>query len=233
MATMQDISVNTQSLRTLEDLEADLATLTGLSSEFIAQQVAQLNFTTFEFQGLSLVSPDTADALIDRWAQSIKEQLRQQSTPTPSRVTAMFPTAGTPRLPRRTKVNRKATEPTAPVESSVAPLEVVPLSPVSAEESEFSEIKLPEIKLPEIELKVPRDVFKLVSTRYDVAIRKVLPKDTETQRAYLQHIVAESEEGQGFLTQIAIVLAKKYKGRVGKETAYKRLLEKAQALIAG
>lgn len=223
MATMQDISVNTQSLRTLEDLEADLATLTGLSSEYIAQQIEQLNFTTFEFQGLSLVSPDTADALIDRWAQSIKEQLRQQSTPTPSRVTAMFPTAGTPRLPRRTKVNRKATEPTAEVESSVAPLEIVPPSPVSTEDS----------GLPEIELKVPRDVFKLVSTRYDVAIRKVLPKDTETQRAYLQHIVAESEEGQGFLTQIAIVLAKKYKGRVGKETAYKRLLEKAQALIAG
>jgi hypothetical protein len=223
MATMQDISVNTQSLRTLEDLEADLATLTGLSSEYIAQQIEQLNFTTFEFQGLSLVSPDTADALIDRWAQSIKEQLRQQSTPTPSRVTAMFPSAGTPRLPRRTKVNRKATEPTAAVESSVAPLEIVPPSPVSTEDS----------GLPEIELKVPRDVFKLVSTRYDVAIRKVLPKDTETQRAYLQHIVAESEEGQGFLTQIAIVLAKKYKGRVGKETAYKRLLEKAQALIAG
>ncbi len=223
MATMQDISVNTQSLRTLEDLEADLATLTGLSSEYIAQQIEQLNFTTFEFQGLSLVSPDTADALIDRWAQSIKEQLRQQSTPTPSRVTAMFPAAGTPRLPRRTKVNRKATEPTAEVESSVAPLEIVPPSPVSTEDS----------GLPEIELKVPRDVFKLVSTRYDVAIRKVLPKDTETQRAYLQHIVAESEEGQGFLTQIAIVLAKKYKGRVGKETAYKRLLEKAQALIAG
>jgi len=223
MATMQDISVNTQSLRTLEDLEADLATLTGLSSEYIAQQIEQLNFTTFEFQGLSLVSPDTADALIDRWAQSIKEQLRQQSTPTPSRVTAMFPSAGTPRLPRRTKVNRKATEPTAEVESSVAPLEIVPPSPVSTEDS----------GLPEIELKVPRDVFKLVSTRYDVAIRKVLPKDTETQRAYLQHIVAESEEGQGFLTQIAIVLAKKYKGRVGKETAYKRLLEKAQALIAG
>jgi len=104
MATTNEVPI--QSLRTLEDLEADLATLTGLNSEYIAQQIQQLNFTTFEFQGLNLVSPDTADQLIDRWAQSIKDQLRQQ-TPAPTKVTAMFPSAGTPRLPRRPKVERK------------------------------------------------------------------------------------------------------------------------------
>jgi hypothetical protein len=201
--------------------------LTGLNSEYIAQQVALLTFTTFEFQGLNLVSPDIADELIDRWAQSIKEQLRQGNI-AKSKVTAMFPAAGTPRLPRRPKVERKATSSStrsaSPVPPTVAPPETVaPPAPAPVKSS----------GLPEIELKVPRDVFKLVSTRYDVAIRKVLPKETETQQAYLQHIVAESEEGQGFLTQIAIVLAKKYKGRVGKETAYKRLLEKAHALLAG
>ena len=84
--------------------------------------------------------------------------------------------------------------------------------------------------LPSIELKVPKDVFNLVSTRYDVAMRKVLPDDESSRKAYLQHIVNESDQGQEFLMQIALVLAKKYKGRVGKETAYKRMLEKAHAL---
>lgn len=215
MATTNEAPMSSaQSLRTLEDLEADLASLTGLNSQYVAQQVAQLNFTTFEFQGLNLVSPDIADELVDRWAQSIKTQLRQRSTPTPTKVTAMFPSAGTPRLPRRPKVEPKA-----------APVAVEPISPPAPVTQNGV--------LPDIELKVPRDVFKLVSTRYDVAIRKVLPKDAETQQAYLQHIVAESEQGHEFLMQIAIVLAKKYKGRVGKDTAYKRMLEKAQAMIAG
>jgi hypothetical protein len=31
--------------------------------------------------------------------------------------------------------------------------------------------------------------------------------------------------------QIAIVLAKKYKGRVGKEKAYRKMLDQAQALV--
>lgn len=215
MATTNEVPI--QSLRTLEDLEADLATLTGLNSEYIAQQIQQLNFTTFEFQGLNLVSPDTADQLIDRWAQSIKDQLRQQ-TPAPTKVTAMFPSAGTPRLPRRPKVERKP----APVAAVETPAPAPITQPPAKGEG-----------LPDIELKVPREVFKLVSTRYDVAIRKVLPKDAETQQAYLQHIVAESEQGHEFLMQIAIVLAKKYKGRVGKDTAYKRMLEKAQTLLAG
>jgi hypothetical protein len=223
MVPPNDVALsNAQSLRTLEDLEADLATLTGLNSDYIAQQVAQLNFTTFQFQGLNLVSPAIADELIDRWAQSIKEQLRQRSASVPPKVTAMFPAAGTPRLPRRPKAESKSTS--APSRSSRStPAAAPPVAPVAAVKTG---------SLPDIELKVPRDVFKLVSTRYDVAIRKVLPKDTETQQAYLQHIVAESEQGHEFLTQIAIVLAKKYKGRVGKETAYKRMLEKARTLVS-
>jgi hypothetical protein len=224
MATTNEVTVsNAQSLRTLEDLEADLATLTGLNSEYIAQQVARLNFTTFEFQGLNLVSPDTADELIDRWAQSIKEQLRQPNA-TKSKVTAMFPAAGTPRLPRRPKVERKAAPQDTPATPATPPpVAVVPSLPPTHQNG----------TLPDIELKVPRDVFRLVSTRYDVAIRKVLPKDPEAQQAYLQHIVAESEQGRDFLMQIAVVLAKKYKGRVGKDTAYKRMLEKAHTLVTG
>ncbi|MFZ9736403.1 MAG: hypothetical protein ACO3EZ_00165 [Prochlorotrichaceae cyanobacterium] len=205
---------NIQSLRTLEDLVADLAALTGLAPEQVNKQLEPLNFTVFQFQGVNLVSPDMADELIDRWAQSIKTQLRQESNNDNHKVTAMFPAAGTSRLSisRRAKAERKAAE----------PKEAPPAKTASTNGN-----------LPDIELKVPRDVFKLVSTRYDVAIRKVLPKDPATQQAYLQHIVTESEQGHEFLMQIAIVLAKKYKGRVGKDTAYKRMLEKAQALAAG
>ncbi|MGA1130984.1 MAG: hypothetical protein ACO31I_01755 [Prochlorotrichaceae cyanobacterium] len=210
---------NIQSLRTLEDLMADLATLTGLAPEQVNQQLEPLNFTVFQFQGVNLVSPDMADELVDRWAQSIKTQLRQERNNGNHKVTAMFPSAGTSRLSlsRRAKVDRKVTE----------PKEAPPTKTASSKTASTNG------NLPDIELKVPRDVFKLVSTRYDVAIRKVLPKDPETQQAYLQHIVTESEQGHEFLMQIAIVLAKKYKGRVGKDTAYKRMLEKAQALAAG
>ena len=220
----------TQPLRKLEDLVQDLATLTGLSSTQLDGEINHLEFPAFQFQGLTLVSPSMTDTLIDRWAESLKAKLRQPSTQNTADLTAPL----TPSLtatdttdnaessnaePSRLSQKRSSAPPKAATE-----VETVAVAPKKVKSLDLN------APLPSIELKVPKDVFNLVSTRYDVAMRKVLPDDESSRKAYLQHIVNESDQGQEFLMQIALVLAKKYKGRVGKETAYKRMLEKAHAL---
>ena len=221
----------TQPLRKLEDLVQDLATLTGLSSTQLDEQINHLEFPSFQFQGLTLVSPTMTETLIDRWAESLKTQLQQPSVQNSASPTVTdTPVTDTP----VTDTPAKTKSPRPPQKRSIAPREVKPVEASPEEVESVESVETGELngELPNIELKVPKDVFNLVSTRYDVAMKKVLPKDESSRKAYLQHIVKESDQGQEFLMQIAVVLAKKYKGRVGRETAYKRMLEKAQALIA-
>lgn len=222
--------IGTQPLRKLEDLVQDLATLTGLSSTQLDGEINHLEFPSFQFQGLTLVSPSMTDTLIDRWAESLKTKLRESSTQnstslTPSLTPSLTATETTDNAetsnPEPSRLSQKR--------SSAPPKAATEVEPVAVSPKKVKSIDL-NAPLPSIELKVPKDVFNLVSTRYDVAMRKVLPDDESSRKAYLQHIVNESDQGQEFLMQIALVLAKKYKGRVGKETAYKRMLEKAHAL---
>ena len=201
------LETGTQPLRPLEDVVKDLSQLTGLPNTQINQQISNLDFNAFEFQGFTLVSPALADHLVDRWAESLKQQLRNGA---PNGKAAAAPVAAPVAAPK-----------------AKAPTLIKPGIPAPGP----SLLPIGKDGLPDIELKVPKDVFKLVSTRYDVAMRKVLPKDPDAQQAYLQHIANESEKGQEFLAQICIVLVKKYKGRVGKETAYNRMLEKAKTLL--
>lgn len=203
------MTIAPQTLRKLDDLLYDLSKLTGLSVTQLEQQLDDLEAPCFEFEGLILVSPSMADAIVEGWANSLKMQLRQPSTGT------------TPSTPTKAPRGKRASSGTSRSKKAASKTPDVDLKAITVDPA----------SLPSLELKVPRDVFKLVSTRYDVALRKVLPKDEGNRRLYLQHIVAETEQGYEFLMNISIVLAKKYKGRVGKETAYKRLFEKAQLFL--
>lgn len=73
-------SSSTQTLRQLDDLIKDVASLTGMSQRQIKEQVTTLDVPAFNFQGIVLVPSDVVDPLIDRWAADIKAKLHQGVT---------------------------------------------------------------------------------------------------------------------------------------------------------
>ncbi|MGP1386067.1 MAG: hypothetical protein ACTS2F_21085 [Thainema sp.] len=73
-------SSSTQTLRQLDDLIKDIASLTGMSQRQVKEQVKTLDVPAFNFQGIVLVPSDVVDPLVDRWAADIKAKLHQGGT---------------------------------------------------------------------------------------------------------------------------------------------------------
>lgn len=65
-----------QPLRTLNQLAAELATITGSTEAEMRTAILNLNPPTYEYQGEYLLSPMYCDQAIDEWAASLKQRLR-------------------------------------------------------------------------------------------------------------------------------------------------------------
>lgn len=77
--TQQAQSSSEVPLRKLEDVIEGLVKQTGMSAQSVQAQLEEMQLQTFSFDGMKLVSPDAAIAVVDRWAERIKSGLFQFS----------------------------------------------------------------------------------------------------------------------------------------------------------
>jgi len=62
-----------------------LSQMTGRPQPDLQEEIISLDAPVFEFAGQLLIDPSVADSIVDRWAESIKGQLRSfPSTPSPT-----------------------------------------------------------------------------------------------------------------------------------------------------
>ncbi len=254
-------SSSTQTLRQLDDLIKDIASLTGLSQRQIKEQVKTLDIPAFDFQGIVLVPSDVVDPLIDRWAANIKTKLHQGGTviaPNSNGSAALVEVAEQVAEPVPKAVS-KSKKKTAKAEQNGAatakPTDVKPAVKSEAKPEAKPEVK-PEAK-PETkpaakaepkaepktkapapktepklsELKLPKGFSQQVSNRYGPTLDKLLPEEFEDRLVYLKEIADESSLGTNYLNRIATVIQRKYKGRTARSTAYRGLLGKAQDML--
>lgn len=202
-----------QPLRRLEDLLQDVSKLTGLPKRQVATQVKSLDFPTYEFEGMVLVSPDVTDPLIDHWSEQIKARLRTQS---PDQAAAPAPAEAAP--------------PEAPAPNTA---QAAPPQTASLEESTTDDTDDEGGTSPSTSMRLPKGFSQVVSNRYGSTLEKLLPEDADERQEYLQEIIRETERGKDFLMRIATAVQKKYKGRTGRGKAYKGLMDKAKAIWEG
>lgn len=207
-----EVSKSRQPLRKFEDLLQEVADLTGLSFAQLKDQLQTLDFPTYEFQGMVLVSPHVTDPLIDHWSEQIKAKLRSSE----STDSEPAPTTKT-----RAKSQPKQSVVLEPTAIKTTALEATNGAVPSQEEEE---------DMDETEMKLPRGFSQLVSNRYGPTLEKLLPESAEERQGYLQEIVAETENGRDYLMRLATAIQRKYKGRTGRGTAYKKLLAKAKEM---
>jgi hypothetical protein len=200
-----------QPLRKLEDLLQDVSKLTGLPKRQVATQVKSLDFPTYEFEGMVLVSPDVTDPLIDHWSEQIKARLRTQS-------------------PDQADAPVEAAPPEAPAAKTA---KVTPPEPASSAANTPDDADDEGGTSPSTSMRLPKGFSQVVSNRYGSTLEKLLPEDTEERQEYIQEIVRETERGKDFLMRIATAIQKKYKGRTGRGKAYKGLMDKAKAIWEG
>lgn len=78
-ATRQQLELinEPQPLRTLDELAAELAIITGQPKDEMRLALLNLNPTTYDYRGECLLSPSYCDAAIDQFASALKQRLRQ------------------------------------------------------------------------------------------------------------------------------------------------------------
>lgn len=254
-------STSTQTLRQLDDLIKDIASLTGMSQRQIKEQVKTIDVPSFNFQGIMLVPSDVVDPLIDQWAADIKTKLHKGTTiaiPEANGSAASAAVSATvaepaPKAASKSKKaakaeqNGAAAKPVAKAEAKPAAKPEVKEAKTEAKPEAETKAKAAPEEKPEAksetktpapkketklsELKLPKGFSQQVSNRYGPTLDKLLPEDFEERLIYLKEIIDESSLGSSYLNRIATVIQRKYKGRTARSTAYRGLLGKAQDML--
>jgi len=98
-----------QPLRTLNQLAAELATITGGTEDEMRRSILDLNPPTYEYQGEYLLSPAYCDQAIDQWAQQLKQRLRNPQPSTNAEANGKASEDAIVELPAKTTAKKATT----------------------------------------------------------------------------------------------------------------------------